>query len=161
MRGPTLMTRIDQRRRRYRSGKNAAMERRKARRPPLQAGHLRPIFPEMGSTARRAAGAPVRAPASSGAPSPLAFAGGEPKEARPARHDKRAAELWLIREAQRNAMMCLREYRRSWTFGWAGVDSDSRAIFSTGGRASPDAGRADWGRTWGARAPSSSRSACC
>ncbi len=43
-------------------------------------------LPEMGSTARRATGAPVRAPASSGAPSPLAFARGEPKEARPARH---------------------------------------------------------------------------
>jgi hypothetical protein len=48
------------------------------------------------------------------------------------------------------ARRLLRVSRRSWTFGRAGVDNDSRAIFSTGGRASPDAGRADWGRTWGA-----------
>jgi hypothetical protein len=34
----------------------AAMERRKARRPPLRAGYLRPVLPEIGPTARRVTG---------------------------------------------------------------------------------------------------------
>jgi hypothetical protein len=75
--------------------KNAAMERRKARRPRM-AGHLRP-FPEMGSAERRAMGAPDRAPASPCASSPLTFSGRVPREAaQPARHFKRAAERWLF-----------------------------------------------------------------
>jgi hypothetical protein len=74
----------------------AAMERRKARRPPLRAGYLRPVLPEIGSAARRATGR-VRHRASAVQRSiPLTFLKGTTDKAQPARHDKRAAERWLF-----------------------------------------------------------------
>jgi hypothetical protein len=70
------------------------MERRKARRPRM-AGCLWP-FPETGSAARRATGAPVTRTSAVQRSIPLVFFQGERTKAPPARHDKRAAELWLF-----------------------------------------------------------------
>src|ERR1044072_705719 len=56
----------------------------------------RELTPEIGPTARRATGCTrFRAPASSGAPSPSLYFRGRPKQARPGRRSKRAAERWL------------------------------------------------------------------
>ena len=74
-----------------------------------------PVWPVIsGRTFRRWArprggppGAASSAPASSGAPSPLAFfLRARPKQARPARHHKRAAERWLARLEDRKDNRC-------------------------------------------------------
>ena len=64
--------------------------------PRSWAGCLRPDFPETGSTARRATGAPDSAPASSGAPSPLTLFGEtETKALARAPRPSGPAERWL------------------------------------------------------------------
>src|SRR5437588_10997661 len=61
-------------------------------------GRIPPVIsgdPEMDPTARRVTGCGASAPAPVGALLPSFLWGAETDKAQPARHDKRAAELWL------------------------------------------------------------------